>query len=202
MTFSLSIIMDMILLCALGITIVYAVRLSHSLNAFKSQRNEFKSLFAELTKHIDKAYSALDALKNTGAQSGAELQEAISEARYMLDELQIVNAASESLAKRLERASGAQQSEDLPAAPESAPPKRAAKTAASPAKKASSWKDTLKPPLQRDDEDDDGVIFSIRDRDHEADSVTNIASHRAAGSENFASEAEKDLHNALSKKKK
>lgn len=223
MNMPLSIIMDMILLCALAITIVYAIRLSQSLNAFKSQRNEFRALFAELTQHIDKAYSTLDALKNTGDQSAAELQEAVNEARYMLDELQIVNVASENLAKRLERAAGLSDApppsrfesttpdeyerEEKPA---KRPKKQAEDLSAKPAKTARSWKDTLKPqpkeaPAKKQAKnDDDGAVFGfkIRDRDYEAAGVTDLANHRSDSGADFASEAEKELYNALSKKKK
>lgn len=98
----LSIVLDIVVLVFLGVTIYYTVRLSKSLNAFRTQRNEMKKMIDVLVKNIDEANSAIAGLKAAGKSSGERLQEMIEESARLLDELQLMNQSGNNLAQRLE----------------------------------------------------------------------------------------------------
>ena len=184
---SLSLIMDIILLCALGVTMMYAFRLSNSLNNFKAYKNEFQNLMLRLSQNIEQAHGAIDTLKKTSHQTAADLDQAISEAKYLLDELQQVNQASESMAHRIEKAS-----QMRPAA--SVEPQEDVYDD----EPQSSWQDTLKSPAPQVEA---GNPFNIRDPDHSKDGVADLADHRDQGAPSFSSQAERDLYEALQSKK-
>ncbi len=99
----LGLIMDCVVLIFLGATIMYAYRLSKSLQDFRSHRSEFDSVIANLISSIDQAERAIRTLKNTSAQEASELKRLIDQSKSLSEELSIINAASESMAKRLER---------------------------------------------------------------------------------------------------
>lgn len=98
----LSIVLDIVVLVFLGVTIYYTVRLSKSLNAFRTQRNEMKKMIDVLVQNIDQANSAIVGLKAAGKSSGERLQEMIEESARLLDELQLMNQSGNNLAQRLE----------------------------------------------------------------------------------------------------
>lgn len=200
MTPALSLIMDIIVLCALGAAIFYMIRLSNSLNQFKQYRSEFQLLLAELSGHIEKAYHAIDNLKSTSKDTALELGEAVSEAKFTLDEMTQVNEASESLARRLENAAGqGSRAQTIPAAYDDERPEDLVDTATPAKTSAPSWRDTLtareQPPKQ-------AGPFAIRDPDFDGDdNVAPIKSGAPSGGKQFASQAEKDLYEALQQKK-
>jgi len=98
-----SIVMDVLVLGGLAVTILYILRLSRSLNAFKNQRKEFDSVITNLLSSIDKAERSVQVLKQVSAQEAGQLESLISQSKALSEELQIINDASESMAKRLER---------------------------------------------------------------------------------------------------
>ncbi len=98
--------LDILILCCLGAVIYYAMRLSRSLNNFKSHKSEMDALISKLTMNITQAQQAIDGLKSTGGAAGKELQGLIDESRMLFDELQIMNQAGNSLAERLENLAG------------------------------------------------------------------------------------------------
>jgi hypothetical protein len=201
---SLSLILDIFVLCGLGITIFYALRLSASLNNFRQHRAEFNVLFERLAKNIDQAYVAIDTLKKSSKESGEELQESVSEARFLIDELQMINETGNNLAQRLENL---------------AEKSRYATTrghrGASDYRDSfddhdedggddgSGWQDTLK---KHSDpaEDNAGSPFSIQDKDFDTSTVTEFNPRQvgSASDQQFSSQAEKELYEALQKKKK
>lgn len=101
-TLSISLVMDIILLACLGVTIFYAVRLSRSLNNFKTYRQEFLKLIGDLSRNIDKAENAIQGMKKTSADTGEHLQELIDESKLLAEELRLINDAGNNLAGRLE----------------------------------------------------------------------------------------------------
>lgn len=98
----LSLIMDFAVLAALAGTIYVAMRLSKSLNNFRSHRNEMKSLIAELAKNINEAQTAIEGLKATSNIAADNLDDMLHDSRRMAEELKMVNETSNSLANRLE----------------------------------------------------------------------------------------------------
>lgn len=99
----LSLILDFVILVALVGTIYYAFTLSRSLNNFKKQREEMKTMINELVKNIDDAQTAIDGLKAASHIAADNLDDVLHESRKMADELRIINDTSNSLANRLEK---------------------------------------------------------------------------------------------------
>lgn len=99
---SVSLVMDILVLLCLGVTIFYAVRLSRSLNNFKTYRQEFLKLIGDLSRNIEKAESAIQGMKKASTDTGEHLQELIDESRLLADELRLINDAGNNLAGRLE----------------------------------------------------------------------------------------------------
>lgn len=97
-----ALIIDCLVLLLLGITIVYAYRLSKSLQEFKNHRLEFDSVIANLISSIDQAERSIKSLKQVSAEEASELERLIDQSKLLSDELKIVNQASESMAGRLE----------------------------------------------------------------------------------------------------
>ena len=137
-----------------------------------------------LSQNIEQAYGAIETLKETSNQTAADLDQTISEAKYLLDELQQVNQAGEGMARRIETAAE-QHAASTPVQDdiydEEGEPQ--------------SWQDTLKTP---EPQAEAGNPFNIRDPDH--DNVADMSSHRDNAPE-FSSQAERDLYEALQSKK-
>ncbi len=96
--------LDVFILTGLGVFIYFAMQLSRALNAFRAHRNEFDGVMKDLASHIDNAQVAVNELKQTSQESGDELHKLVRDAQFLADELQQMNAVSESLAARLEQA--------------------------------------------------------------------------------------------------
>lgn len=192
---TLSLIMDVVVLFALAAMIGFSFRLSYNLSVFKKSREDLALLIGELSQHIEKAYGAIDTLKSATSQNTDDLQETMSEARYLIDELQLMNSAADSLAQRLEVASNAGRAK-AGAAPVDPPlpNKSSAKE-----QDTANWQDTLK--KQKGTADEGVSPFAIRDKEFEASDVTDIQT-RGAKSQAYQSQAEKDLMEALQKNKK
>lgn len=99
----LAIGLDIIVLCFLGATIFFVLRLYKSLNEFKAQRKQFDSIIANLLSAIDQAERSINTLKQTSAQEAGDLEKLIMKSQALSEELQIINDAGESMAKRLEK---------------------------------------------------------------------------------------------------
>ncbi len=201
---TLSLVMDIVVLLALGVTIFYAVRLSNSLNAFKQHRSEFDALIKVLSDNIEQAYRAIDELKDSSEKAGRDLQDALNDSQYMIDELRMVNDASDSLSRRLEdlAVKGRHVTSPAPSVPETPSMPEVSEEVAPAAEKDGSWQSTLSVKM-RDDApapkaakgtgNEGASIFSIRDPDHDADAGSNDA---------FSSKAEQELYEALQGKKR
>lgn len=174
-TTALSMIMDIAVLAALAGTIYYAQRLSTSLTNFRAHKNEMKTLIAELAKNINDAQDAIDGLKATSNRAADNLDDVLHDSRRMGEELKLINETSESLANRLEAI--ASKSSQSFAAPEEEyyDEPLAANT------DTGNAGEVIEPPS-----------FFIRDHEFEADEET----------EEFISEAEKELMEALKGGKK
>lgn len=96
------IIMDGLVLVLLAATIFFAARLSLYLKTFKDSRRDLDKTIHDLATQIEKAEKSVQGLRETAKDSGRDLQAKISEASALLDELQLVTQAGDSLATRLE----------------------------------------------------------------------------------------------------
>jgi len=197
MDVTLSLIIDLIVLAMLAVTIFYAVRLSSALSNFKQHRSQFEKLIANLSINIQSAYTAIDALKDNSRSTAADLGESISEAKYLIDELRIMNEASNNMAERLERAS--EQGRKTP------PPPNPSSNDEPDTQK---WSETLKPSQKKkEDADESFGGFMIRDRDFseevdDSEDHNRIVDFKRSETKTFASKAEKDLYETLQKNKK
>lgn len=211
MEIALSFIMDIVVLCTLAVTIFYAVRLSNSLNAFKRNKAEFEAMVHSLSLNIQQAHDAISEMKDSSGKIGDDLQESISDAKYMVDELRQVNEVSDSLARRLEvlaqkgRQSYVQTAED--SSLEDSEFDRFDEDDIDDDQGASSrsWQSTLSVKMKRPDSEIDVAesvdklaknLFSIRDRDYESENE-NTPMDDTDEDQSFGSQAEKDLYEVL-----
>lgn len=97
----LPLIVDVLILICLGVTIFYAIRLSTALNNFKAHRKEFERLMEDLSQNIAQAQNAMMALKTASKKTGSDLQDKISDAVALCDELQLMTEMGNRLANRL-----------------------------------------------------------------------------------------------------
>ena len=176
-------VLDILILGCLATVIYYTIRLSKSLDNFKTHKAEMKSLIADLTKNIDHAQAAIDGLKLTGDNAGRDLQDMINDARMSFDELQIMNEAGNNLATRLENLATRTGSSETKTAKPSAPLSRV---------------------LDLPREPDDSSIFSIQDRDFEESAAPSLDNEAEWGDEeqvpdDLQSQAEQELFRALQK---
>ena len=102
MDYNIAFYMDAAILALLAATVFLAFRLSLSLRTFKESRFEMEGLVNRLSSNIDKAEQAIGGMQNSTRKAGAELDEVISDAKRIRDELKLMNESGNSLASRLE----------------------------------------------------------------------------------------------------
>jgi len=96
-------VMDVSILVLLAATVFLAFRLTMSLRNFRESRFEMEGLVNRLTSNIDKAERAIGGMQNAARNAGKELDEIISDAKALSDELKFMNETGNSLANRLEK---------------------------------------------------------------------------------------------------
>lgn len=99
----LSLILDVVILVLLGLTIVYAARLSLQLKRLRDSKSDLDKIVKELVKNIDRADRSVQALKDEAKNTGTDLQRAIGNAVSLADELQLMTESGDRLAGRLEK---------------------------------------------------------------------------------------------------
>lgn len=172
----LNVIMDFVVLAALGGTIFYAMRLTRSLDNFRNSRNELKDLIGQLTQNIDQAQNAISGLKNASNSAADDLDGVLHDSRKMAEELKMINETSNAMAGRLERlASEARHSAPVHEFEE---------------EEGEMVDDT---PHAMSEDNIEAPSFFIQDRDVGEDDPEDAAT--------FSSQAEKDLYDALEKNK-
>ncbi|MCK6418462.1 MAG: DUF6468 domain-containing protein [Alphaproteobacteria bacterium] len=98
----LKVVLDLFVLGALGIALYYGLRLTRALETFRNARGELAQIVVQLNRHIEEAHKAVEGLRAASAESGEHLQKTLKEARTRAEELELMNAAGNSLARRLE----------------------------------------------------------------------------------------------------
>lgn len=94
-------IFDVVILAALGATILYARRLSEQFNKMQADKQAFEQLIAALNLASSRAEGAIKALKDAVLSGGDQLQDKVNKARALSDELEIMIQAGDNLAERL-----------------------------------------------------------------------------------------------------
>ncbi len=114
--------LDLILGALLVSVLVYGMILSRRLANFRSARADLEALVASLSGTIMQARSAVSALTEAGEEAEERLSARLRQARRLTDEMEAMNATSEALAERLEKAAtrprqAARQSSPAPVTP-------------------------------------------------------------------------------------
>lgn len=98
-----SLFMDVAVLALLAATVYLAFRLNLNLKHFRDSRSEMEGLVNRLTGNIDKAERAIQGMQNAARNAGKDLDEIISDAKHLSQELKLMNEAGNNLANRLEK---------------------------------------------------------------------------------------------------
>ena len=103
MSFSMiTAILDVILLCLLGVAIYYGLRLHRALSHLKNGREELKSILAEFSKATERAEGALKNLRTDVSGNVNKVKEATDRAQRISDDLDFLLQRGDKLADRLE----------------------------------------------------------------------------------------------------
>ncbi len=97
-----SLILDVLILIALGATVFYSINLSKQFNKLQADKKAFENLIRSLNLASSRSESVIKSLKDIALGGSEDLQEKIGRARGMSDELEIMIQAGDSLANRLE----------------------------------------------------------------------------------------------------
>ena len=188
----LSLILDVVIVVLLGLTIVYAARLSLQLKRLRDSKSDLDRIVRDLIKNLDRADRAIAGLKEAARDSGTDLQDAIDKATGITDELEVMVNSGDRLASRLEGLVDAGRVTPTPK------PVLKAEPAAKPQNQQADYAHHLR---KLDAAEEKAAVrvganggFAIRDPDAErgVDPVV-----QTAEDENLYSEAERDLFRAL-----
>ena len=103
MNYDIGLLLDGLILVFLCVTIFYAARLSMFLKVFREGKTGMEVLIRDLSLTINKAETAIKAMKIHAQETEGELREAINQAKFLSDELGFMNETGDSLANRLEK---------------------------------------------------------------------------------------------------
>ena len=95
-------LLNILILAALGVTIFYCLRLSRQFNQMRADRKAFETLIQSLNFASARAEASIQAFRETAVGNGDILQDKINKSRAMSDELEIMIQAGDSLADRLQ----------------------------------------------------------------------------------------------------
>ncbi len=101
MTFSL--IVEIALTLLLAATLVYCAILERRLSALRRNQDGFKETIGELNQAIAAAGASMRMLKTAASGAGEALDERLSRARNLSDELALLTNSGERIAQRIER---------------------------------------------------------------------------------------------------
>lgn len=93
---------DIIILVALAVTMWRATQLSRQFERMQADRKAFEQLIGALNLAASKAEGAIRSIKDTAIESGSTLQDKVTRARGISDELEIMVQAGDNLAERLQ----------------------------------------------------------------------------------------------------
>jgi len=203
----ITLILNVVILVLLGLTIVYAARLSLQLRRLRDSKSDLDRVVRDLIKNLDRAERAIAGLKEAAYDAGADLQRNIDRAVTISDELQVMNESGDRVASRLEvLVDGARPmlagtstptaKADRAAAPAAPSTTSATTPAADAVAPASSYAKHLRK-LEPGDENISRSPFTIRDNDVARGSdPLEVAMQDEEGGALY-SEAERDLFRAM-----
>lgn len=98
----LGLLIDVLGAILLVVVIVYAFRLNRSLSALKANKAELNALIETFTQSTNRAEASVARLKSSATETAAALQENVSKAQELRDDLAFMTDRGEELANRLE----------------------------------------------------------------------------------------------------
>ncbi|MGD0191048.1 MAG: DUF6468 domain-containing protein [Rhizomicrobium sp.] len=98
---TLSLIVELALSVLLTATIVYCAILERRLSMLRTGQDGLKQTFGEMNTAIVSAGAAIRALKESAASAADALDDRLSRARGMADELSLLTASGERIAERI-----------------------------------------------------------------------------------------------------
>jgi hypothetical protein len=95
-------LLNILILAALGVTIFYCLRLSRQFEQMRADRKVFETLIQGLNLASSRAEASIKSFRETAVGNGDILQDKINKSRALADELEIMIQAGDSLADRLQ----------------------------------------------------------------------------------------------------
>jgi hypothetical protein len=103
MTLSLSLIVEIALSALLTATLVYCIVLERKLAALRKGQDGLKQTIGELNGAIVNAGASMRMLKSAAANASDTLDERLTRARALVDELSLLTSSGERIADRIDR---------------------------------------------------------------------------------------------------
>lgn len=197
----LSLILDVVILVLLGLTIVYAARLSLQLRRLRDSKSDLDRVVKDLIRNLDRADRAVAGLREAAKESGRDLQDAIDKAQNITDELELMTDSGDRLAARLEQLVDGAKPILNAGASKPVNPAPAAAPAAKPAEQQASYAQHLRK-LDAAEEKAVARPMSFNIRDPEVERGIDPLDSKALEDEGLYSEAERDLYRAVKGKAK
>lgn len=102
MSSTVSLIFDLVILGALGVTVFYCLKLSRQFNQMRADRKAFETLIQALNLASARAEASIHAFKEIAVGSGDVLQDKVNKSKALCEELEIMIQAGDNLANRLQ----------------------------------------------------------------------------------------------------
>jgi ABC-type transporter Mla subunit MlaD len=100
------IIMDMVVLLALGGTMYFMSRISSGIKILRDGKSELQQLLQQLNIHISNAQHAIENMNKLADDKAKLIQKQIESATAATEELQFIQRAADNVAVRLEKLTG------------------------------------------------------------------------------------------------
>lgn len=116
MTMTITFAVEILLTVLLAATLVYCAILERRLASLRKGQDGFRRTIAELNTSITAAGASMRLLKATAAEASETLDERLSRARGLIDELSLLTGSAERIAERIERGAVAKSAPARPGA--------------------------------------------------------------------------------------
>lgn len=112
----ITLIIEIMLSALLLATVIYCALLERKLSALRKGQDGLRDTIGELNRAIVSASVSMRTLRATADDAGKNLQEQVSKARGMIDELSLLNVSGERIAQRIVGSAQATPNTMMPAA--------------------------------------------------------------------------------------
>ena len=110
----IEIILETLVAVLLIVTVIYCYVLNRRLASLRDSQAEMVQLLDDFAVAMEKAQSGVSELRQASASIGEELQQRVSAARALSDELRVMTQSGDDLANRLEKGLIGRLSNDKP----------------------------------------------------------------------------------------